>query len=143
MKKLLLWLLALVAFACFTCCGASNGGAKTVATVAKEENTVAITVEELEGACTLLELMKDLQEDGKFSFTADLTGMIQSIDGKANDAAANAYWMLYTSDGEMSNTEWGTVEYGGATYGSAVVGASALEVIAGGLYIWSYQSFTA
>lgn len=141
MKKLWSLLLTVVAILAFTCCGASNGGAKTVASVVKEENVVVITVEELEGTCTLLALMEDLQEEGKLSFTADLTGMVQSIGDKANDALANAYWMLYTSDEEMANTEWGTVEYGGVVYGSAIFGANVLEVIAGATYIWNYQTF--
>ena len=142
MKKLLSLLLTVVAIFALSSCGLSNGGAKTVATVVKEENTIVITVEELEGACTLLALMEKLQEDGKLTFTVDLTGMVQSMEGKANPADWSACWMLYTSDEEMANTEWGTIEYGGAVYGSAILGANALEVIAGATYVWSYQSFS-
>ena len=142
MKKLLSLLLTVVAIFALSSCGLSNGGAKTVATVVKEENTVVITVEELEGACTLLALRDELQEDGKLTFTVDLTGMVQSMEGKANPADWSAWWMLYTSDEEMTNTEWGTIEYGGAVYGSAILGANALEVIAGATYVWSYQSFS-
>ena len=142
MKKLLSLLLTVVAIFALSSCGLSNGGAKTVATVVKEENTVVITVEELEGACTLLALMEELQEDGKLTFTVDLTGMVQSMEGKTNPADWSACWMLYTSDEEMANTEWGTIEYGGAVYGSAILGANALEVIAGATYVWSYQSFS-
>ena len=141
MKKWLAVLLTVVTLFALACCGQSNGEAKTVATVAKDENTLAITVEELSGDVTLLALMEDLQEGGEFVFEADLTGMVQSIEGKANPADWSACWMLYTSDAEMANEEWGTVEYGGAVYGSAIVGASALYVVAGATYVWSYVVF--
>ncbi len=141
MKRILSMLLIVLAALTLVCCGKSNGGAKTVAALAKEENMLVITVEELDGDVTLLALMKELQEEGRLTFTADLTGMVQSIDGKANAADWSACWMVYTSDAEMANTEWGTVEYNGDVYGSAVVGAGALEVTAGETYIWSYQTF--
>ena len=141
MKKLLSLLLMVVAMFAFTCCGPSNGVGKTVATVVKEENVVVITVEELEGSCTLLALMEELQEDGKLSFTADLTGMVQSMEGKENPADWSACWMLYTSDEELSNTEWGTIEYEGTMYASAIVGAEELSVAVGEYYIWAYVSF--
>lgn len=141
MKKLLSLLFVVVAALALVCCGQSNGEAKTVVAVTKEENTVVITVEELAGTATLLAVMEDLQEEGKLTFTADLSGMVQSIEGKENPADWSACWMLYTSDEEMANTEWGTVEYGGVVYGSAILGASALEVVAGATYIWSYQTF--
>ena len=139
MKRLLCLLLTVLAVITLSCCGASNGGGKTVATVTESENMVIITVEELDGTVTLLELMKDLREEGRLDFTADLSGMVQSIGGKANAADWSACWMLYTSDEEMANSEWGTIEHGGATYGSAILGANALSVIAGEVYIWSYQ----
>ena len=141
MKKLLSLLLTVVAIFALSSCGLSNGGAKTVATVVKEENTVVITVEELEGACTLLALMEELQEEGKLTFTVDLTGMVQSMEGKANPADWSACWMLYTSDKELSNTEWGTIEYESTMYASAIVGAESLTVSVGEYYIWAYVSF--
>jgi hypothetical protein len=141
MKKLLSLLLMAITLFALACCGQSNGAGKTVATVAKDENTLAITVEEVSGDVTLLALMEELQEGGEFVFEADLTGMVQSIEGKANPADWSACWMLYTSDAEMANTEWGVIEYGGVSYGSAIVGANALYVVAGATYVWSYQSF--
>ena len=49
--------------------------------------------------------------------------------------------MLYTSDAEMSNAEWGTIDYDGKTYASAILGAESLEVSAGNYYILSYVIF--
>ena len=141
MKKLLSLLLVVVGAFALVCCGQSNGEAKTVVAVAKEENTVVIIVEELAGTATLLAVMEDLREEGKLTFAADLSGMVQSIEGKENPADWSACWMLYTSDEEMANTDWGTIEYEGVVYGSAILGARALEVVAGATYIWSYQTF--
>ena len=50
-------------------------------------------------------------------------------------------WMLYTSDGEMSNAAWGEIEYNGEKLGSAVLGADALPVLEGQVYVWYYQAF--
>ncbi len=139
MKRFLAGILATVGMFVFAACGKSNGAGKTVATVEKGESTVVITVEEVDGEPTLLDVMKDLQEGGELTFTVSLDGMITSIEGKENAADWSAVWMLYTSDSEMTNAEWGTVEHNGEIYGSAIVGASALGVLAGETYIWYYQ----
>ena len=111
------------------------------ATVETTDTVVAIAVIDSDDASTLLSLMNTLQEEGKLTFTADATGMVTSINGKSNAADWSACWMLFTSDSEMSNAEWGTIEWKGETYGSAVVGASALCVEADETYVWVYQSF--
>ncbi|MBO5334837.1 MAG: hypothetical protein J6A87_02550 [Clostridia bacterium] len=141
MKKLLACLFAAVGLFVFAACGTSNGAGKTVANVIKEENMVIITIEEVDGEPTLLDVMNDLKDGGKLTFTVLADGMVASIEGKENAADWSAVWMLYTSDSEMVNAEWGTVEYNGESYGSAVVGANALGVLAGERYIWYYQSF--
>lgn len=146
MKKLMALVLTLVCTLMFAGCdlsllmGLSSGG-KSVAAVEKTENMVVITVNEAEDGVTLLSVMKTLQAEGKLSYEYGADGMVTSIEGKENAADWSACWMLYTSDAELASTDWGTVEYHGESYGSAVVGASALEVIDGGIYIWSYQSF--
>ena len=84
--------------------------------------------------------MNDLKEDGKIEFSIS-GGMVTSIHGVENDADYNPCWMLYTTDGEMSNTAWGTITYGDETLGSAVLGAEALVVAEGEIYVWSYQGF--
>ena len=52
-----------------------------------------------------------------------------------------SYWMLYTSDSENANQEWGTFEYEDSIYGSATLGADALIVKEDCIYIWAYQTF--
>ena len=84
--------------------------------------------------------MEMLREDGKIEFAIS-GGMVTEINGKANTADFSSCWMLYTSDAELSNTEWGTVSYEENSYGSAIVGAEALPVVNGEIYVWAYQSF--
>ena len=146
MKKLMAFVLTLVCTLMFAACDLSLltglfGTGKSVAEVAKTENMVVITVNEAEDGVTLLSVMESLQAEGKLTYTYGADGMVTSIEGKENAADWSACWMLYTSDAELANTDWGTVEYNGVACGSAIVGAGALEVIEGGIYIWSYQSF--
>ena len=104
------------------------------------EDMVAIRVLEVEADNTLLNLMVQLKSEGVIDFTLD-NGMITSINGKANPADWSYCWMLYTSDDEMSNTEWGELEYQGEKLGSAVVGADFLPAVEGEVYVWYYQAF--
>ena len=104
------------------------------------EDMVAIRVCKAENNETLLSVMEDLQEDGLVNFTIQ-SGMVTSINGKANPADFSRCWMLYTSDAEMANTGWGELEYNGAKIGSAVLGADALPVAEGEIYVWYYQAF--
>jgi len=105
-----------------------------------EENLFAIYYLEVNGEETLLQTMQDLQEKQELTFE-ESAGMVTSINGKANTLDYSGCWMLYTTDDEMSNTEWGTIEYNGETLGSAIVGANSLFVVEGETYVWSYQSF--
>ena len=146
MKKLMALVLALICALMFAACDLSLlmgllGTGKSVAEVEKTEHMVVITVKEAEDGVTLLSVMENLQMEGKLTYTCGADGMVTAIEGKENAADWSACWMLYTSDAELANTDWGTVEYNGETYGSAIVGAGALEVIEGGIYIWSYHSF--
>jgi hypothetical protein len=84
--------------------------------------------------------MTYLKAEGELAFEIT-SGMVSSIEGKANPADWSACWMLYTSDTETSNTEWGTITYDGNTYGSAILGAESLTVSVGAYYIWSYDTF--
>lgn len=104
----------------------------------KEVKPVAIVCESAEEGDTLLTLMDKLVEDGSLKYEMS-DGMILSINGTAN--GTNSYWMLYTSDEENSNADWGTYRYEGQTLGSATLGASELPVAAGEVYVWVYQSF--
>lgn len=87
-----------------------------------------------------MSVMEELQADGAMNFTVQ-SGMVTSINGKANPADFSSCWMLYTSDTEMSNTAWGEIDYNGGKLGSAVLGADALPVAEGEIYVWYYQSF--
>ena len=101
---------------------------------------VVIRVRKTEGEETLMSVMEELQADGAMNFTVQ-SGMVTSINGKANPADFSSCWMLYTSDTEMSNTAWGEIDYNGGKLGSAVLGADALPVAEGEIYVWYYQSF--
>ncbi len=140
MKKILALLTAAICLFSFAACGKSNGAGKTVASVVKAETLIVITVEEVDGEPTLLAVMQKLQADGQLTFTADVTGMVTSIEGKENPADWSACWMLYTTDREMADASY-SIEWQGESCGSAVVGAGALPVLAGESYIWSYQVF--
>ena len=104
------------------------------------EDMVAIRVLEADGEETLLSVMEDLQEEGLVNFTIQ-NGMVTGINGKDNPMDFSHCWMLYTSDGEMSNAAWGEIEYNGEKLGSAVLGADALPVLEGQVYVWYYQAF--
>ena len=140
MKKIWALLAAAICLFSFAACGKSNGAGKTVASVVKAETLIVITVEEVDGEPTLLAVMQKLQADGQLTFTADVTGMVTSIEGKENPADWSACWMLYTTDREMADASY-SIEWQGESCGSAVVGAGALPVLAGESYIWSYQVF--
>ncbi|MBQ7948491.1 MAG: hypothetical protein IJ284_01900 [Clostridia bacterium] len=105
------------------------------------EDMVAIRVLKAEENQKLVDIMKYLREKEALSFTTDASGMVNAINGKANPADWSYCWMLYTSDGELSNTEWGTYTYKGETLGSAMFGAEALPVLEGEVYVWVYTKF--
>lgn len=104
------------------------------------ENMVAIRILKTHGKETLSDMMEYLRAEGAFTYT-ESGGMITAINGKENAADWSYCWMLYTSDAEFANTEWGTVEYVGETLGSAVVGAETLPVTEGAVYVWNYTGF--
>ena len=90
---------------------------------------------------TLIDYMLSLKEDGKLEF--EMTdGMITSINGIENPADWSSCWMIYTSDSEYANEEWGTIDYNGKIYSSAILGAEYLPIKNGCLYIWVFQSFS-
>jgi Ca2+-transporting ATPase len=76
-----------------------------------------------------------------FDSDRKLMSTVNEMNGKKNAADFSSCWMLFTSDAEMANTEWGTVEYEGETLGSAILGAESLVVEKGEIYLWVYQSF--
>ena len=120
-------------------------GCKSEPLVIKDSDTcivIRVTQESMgdKTELMLIDYMQQLKDKGELEFTLQ-NGMITSINSIDNPADFSSCWMLYTSDEENSNAAWGTVEYDGKEYGSAVVGAETLEIKAGQLYIWVYQSF--
>ena len=106
--------------------------------VTADENTVVIRATAEQDGMTLLAVMEELQTAGELSFTVS-DGMIVELNGTKQ--TASSYWMLYTSDEESANEQWGTFEYEGEVLGSAVSGAGELIVKEGCLYIWAFENF--
>ncbi|MBQ7368315.1 MAG: hypothetical protein IJW60_01235 [Clostridia bacterium] len=134
----LVTLLATVLLSVF--CFAACGGKAAAEVVETTDTVVVIRVNETDGAATLYDVMEDLQEANELQF--ELAGtMLKSLNGTANPADFSYCWMLYTSDSEMGNNEWGTYDYNGTILPSAILGGDALIVSAGETYVWVYQKF--
>lgn len=101
---------------------------------------VEITITSLDGEYTLSDIMDKAQEKHDLEYESS-GGMITSINGVANTADFSSCWMLYTSDTEMANSEWGTITIGDQTFGSAILGADVLEVLEDQIYVWEYVTF--
>ena len=101
--------------------------------VIKVDNAYKMEVED-----TLEDYMDYLEDKGKLDYEEE-DGMIISINGKAN--TLNSYWMIYTSDENYSNSQWGTYEFKGKTLGSATLGATALPLNKDATYVLVYQTF--
>ncbi len=136
---LLTFLLALTmsVFAFVSC---TKKGEAKAEVVSKTDTKILIKINETEGFATLLDAMTYLKEEGELIFTVS-GGMVSSVEGKENAADWSACWMLYTSDTEMSNKEWGTITYEGNLYGSAILGVESLQVSVGEYYLLSYDTF--
>ena len=146
-RKLLSFLLLVCCFLGVSACNLQDDTSvsftEEVKSAGVEKTTadmVAIRVLKADGEETLLSVMEDLQEEGLVNFTIQ-NGMVTGINGKDNPIDFSHCWMLYTSDGEMSNAAWGEIEYNGEKLGSAVLGADALPVLEGQVYVWYYQAF--
>ncbi len=87
---------------------------------------------------TLLAVMQQQKNAGELDFEME-NGMIVQI-GEAKNTT-NSFWMLYTTDTENANEQWGTFAWNGETLGSALLGAETLVVKQGEAYVWVYQSF--
>ena len=136
--KALTFLLVLVLSATALVACAKPASAKAEV-LAKTDTTVVIRVTEVTGAAHLIDAMNYLKGENELTF--EMSGdLIVSIEGKDCDTVTwSPFWFLYTSDAEMTNTEWGTVTYLDNVYGSAILGATELEVVVGELYIWEYK----
>ena len=122
---------------CFVAC---DGGTATAEVVETSDTLVVIRVIETDQTTTLFDVMEDLQKENALQF--ELSGtMLNSLNGKQNPADFSSCWMLYTSDREMGNSEWGTYDYKGTACLSAILGGDALTVSAGEYYVWVYMTF--
>ena len=139
MKKFLALLASLMMVLALAGCFLGNSTVK--ATVREEGTSVIIHITDVSENVSLLKVMECLQNEGKLTFEADASGMVTAINGRENASDWSACWMLYTSDAEMANTDWGTIEYDGKTIASAIVGAEALTVVVGEVYLWEYVTF--
>lgn len=133
----------LMALVFVACGGGESEGTVYQITKSKLEGslmTVEIRVETMQSQHTLTALMEKAKQDGELTFEI-AGGMVTSIEGQANAADFSSCWMLYTTDTEMSNDEWGTYQYGDIVYGSAIIGADSLIVAEGESYLWVYVAF--
>ncbi|MBQ9713792.1 MAG: DUF4430 domain-containing protein [Clostridia bacterium] len=140
MKKFWTLLCVMLISVCFCFAGCKKEGEANATVLSATDTRIVIRIDKTIGDAVLMDAMEELEEKDKLSFTVS-EGMITSLNGVENAADYSACWMLYTSDGEMANSAWGTLEYEGQTLGSAMVGAEDLIVSEGELYIWLYQTF--
>ncbi len=99
---------------------------------------ITVDVDNVEDGATLKDYMDYLVAEEELTYEIK-DGMITSIDDKSG--STNQYWMLYTSDTEHANDEWGTCSYQENKYGSATLGVESLVVKDGCIYIWYLQTF--
>lgn len=121
----------------FVACGEKTATAEVLETT---QTLVVIRVNKADEISTLFDVMEELQKENALQFELGGT-MLKSLNGKQNAADFSACWMLYTSDGEMSNGEWGTYDYRGTLCGSAILGGDALIVSTDSYYVWVYTTF--
>ena len=138
-RKFISFISLLAAVILCVCCMVSCGGKVKAIVLDNYEDLVAIKIVETDGKATLYDAMKELKKEDKIFFEADATGMITKIGEVEN--GTNSYWMLYTTDEEFSNAEWGTCTYAGQELKSAILGAAGLSVKADEIYVWQYQTF--
>lgn len=129
----------LLSLCCLISCQDEKKGEPKATVALATDTRVVITVEEANGA-KLSDCMKALKKTENLTYEIS-SGMLISLNGTANEADYNPCWMLYTSDTELSNAEWGTLEYDGKTLRAASLGVEQLPVVDGGIYVWEYQGF--
>ena len=137
-RKMAVFLLTLL---CLLLGGACNQATAKAAVLAAEEERIVISIDETHGEVTLVQVLNNLQADGKITFEIS-NGMITSINGKQNrtESANSGYsWMIYTSNTQLSYAEYGSKTYGDVVCYSAAFGADGLKVAQGETVILSYD----
>ena len=152
MKKLLTLALTIICiFTTLVACNNSNpSNNNTDTTIVLEsctETLVVIKVTSANGNTKAIELLAQLQNDGVLTYTSFDGGYgeyVTSINGKSEvvNGSQGYSWMLYTSDEELSSTEFGSLTYYGTVFGQAALGASLLKVKADQYYIWAYEGWS-
>ena len=147
MKKLLSLTLTLICI--LTALTACNNASTQQPTINAEielctDELLVIKVTETTPNANAMDLLAKLQNEGKVnfeSFDGGYGAYVTSINGVAEVANGNEgySWMLYTSDEELSSTEFGSLTYQGTVFGQAAVGASSLKLKAGEYYVWAYE----
>lgn len=137
MKKKVVSLVSLISAVLALFSLVALAGCHTSSVTADVDVVIRATAEQ--DGMTLLAVMEELQTAGELSFTVS-DGMVVELNGTKQ--TASSYWMLYTSDEESANEQWGTFEYEGEVLGSAVSGAQSLIVKEGCLYIWAFEDFS-
>ena len=136
MKKKVVSLVSLVSAVLALFSLAALAGCHTSSVTADVDVVIRATAEQ--DGMTLLSVMEELEAAGELTFTVS-DGMVVELNG--TEQTTSSYWMLYTSDEESANEQWGTFEYEGEVLGSAVSGAGELIVKEGCLYIWAFENF--
>lgn len=136
MKKKVVSLVSLISAVLALFSLVALAGCHTSSVTADVDVVIRATAEQ--DGMTLLAVMEELQAAGELSFTVS-DGMVVELNGTKQ--TPSNYWILYTSDKENANEQWGTFEYEGEVLGSAVSGAGELAVKEGCLYIWAFESF--
>ncbi len=108
------------------------------AVLKKTNDCLVIHVDICRDEYKLIDVMKDLQESDKITYTMNGT-FLSSLNGVT--PTGKQFWALYTSDTELSNTAWGSYTYEGKTYGSSILGVTELPIAENGYYIWALSSY--
>ncbi len=129
-------ILTLTVALCLSGCKSTIKQQKDTAVVFEASNSVMkITTD-----TTLKQYLDALSKKEEFSYEADNTGFVTSVNGKAG--GLNEYWLIYTSDTNNSNTDWGTFTCDdGTVLASATLGIESLVVVEGELYAFVLSSF--
>ncbi len=135
-KKSIIALLIMVVLSVFSIGCVGNMEAVIGRIEEQTETMVVIRIEESTKKATLKLVMDDLKKSEELQFEMK-DGMIFSVNGKAQEG--EYYWMIFTSDKEMSSSAFGTFSYLGKDLYSAIVGVKDLPVTKGEIYVLSYQ----
>ena len=137
-RKITIFLLTLLCLLLGVACNQPTVKATVLETT---EERIVISIGEASGEATLSQALDNLQKDGKLTFVVS-GGMITSVNGKENrtESASSGYsWMIYTSNTELSYSEYGSKTYENAVCYSAAFGADGLKVQQGETIILSYD----